>query len=85
MALIFESSFREPVKGLGTRIFTLLASRWKWARRKFAVRRTRRALEELPDWILSDIGISRGEVHYLSTVVNGPGREGEDRSWRSLL
>ena len=84
MTLIFESNLRKPAGSGGTHIAMALASGWKSLRRAIAVRRTRRSLEGLPDWILRDIGISRGEIQHLSTVANDPAREDDDRSWRFL-
>ena len=41
---------------------TLLAS----VKHALAVRRDRRLLQELPDFILKDIGINRGSIDYMS-------------------
>lgn len=81
---ISASNIREPARGFGNRITTLLVSHWERLRRKYAIKHTRRTLEELPDSILRDIGISRGEIYHLSKLVHQPMREDDDRSWRFL-
>lgn len=60
---------RVPARTLTGRVVSLLARVRRWA----TLRRAARMLEEMPDHMLSDIGISRGEIHDVL-------REG--RSWR---
>lgn len=60
---------RAPAPSLAGRVVSLIARVQRWAR----LRRAARMLEEMPDHMLSDIGISRGQIHDVL-------REG--RSWR---
>ena len=54
---------RIPFLGRGATGFTaFIAGRARTALRRWQKRRTIRALERLSDWVLADIGISRGEI-----------------------
>ncbi len=58
-----ELSVRKPARagtGLGERVVALFDRLATWNER----RRQRRALEALPDHLLSDIGISRADADY---------------------
>jgi uncharacterized protein YjiS (DUF1127 family) len=54
---------------------TIAARVLSGVRRVLAARRNRRVLEELPDSLLKDIGISRGNIDYIATC----GEEGLKR------
>lgn len=84
MSLTFEQGLANPARHFLTRIVDGLVAAHERQKRYFAVRRTRRELEELPDWILRDIGISRGEIYGLSMRVHERHDDGRERSWRFL-
>lgn len=79
----FEQPLANPATGFLTRIVDALVAANERQKRYFAVRRTRRKLRELPDWILRDIGVSWSEIDGLSVRVhersNGADRSGRHR------
>jgi uncharacterized protein YjiS (DUF1127 family) len=85
MSLTFEEGLAGSGRHFLTRIADGLLAAHDRQRRYFAIRRTRRKLHELPDWILRDIGINRGEIDGLSARVHEPYQDGGDRSWRFQL
>jgi uncharacterized protein YjiS (DUF1127 family) len=45
---------------------------WRSWMRRLAIRHLRRELNSLPDWLLYDVGINRGEIGWLATqIVDG--------------
>jgi uncharacterized protein YjiS (DUF1127 family) len=62
-----------PRPALGARLLAGLLSVRSVAARELRIRRARRALEEMPDNLLSDIGLSRGDIDH--ALRNG-------RPWR---
>lgn len=76
MSMTFEQGLAQPVRQLLTRIADTVTAALERQRRDLAIRRTRRALHELPDWMLRDIGISRGEIHEIAvTTYDHPGED----------
>lgn len=82
MSLTFEQGLAAPVRHFLVRIVDGLMEVRDRQRRHFAIRRTRRKLHELPDWILRDIGITRGTIHDVAAIAYD--RPGVDprRAWR---
>ncbi len=80
MSLIFDEGMR-PSRAVPRRwIIARLVSHLKRMRQLHAVRHTRRVLEGLPDHILRDIGVPRGEIFSRSLQVHEPRRDDEDCS-----
>lgn len=82
MSLMLEQGANAPARKFEPYIATWIAAMWHRMQRRFKVRHTRRELEELPDWTLRDMGITRGEIYSLALGLHAPARDGEDRSWR---
>jgi uncharacterized protein YjiS (DUF1127 family) len=65
-------------------ILNRIAERWVAAlakrNRKLAIRRTRMILDGLPDSILRDIGIARGDIYAIAMETHGESSDGSDRS-----
>jgi uncharacterized protein YjiS (DUF1127 family) len=71
-ASIIASQLLEPaIRGIG--------GWYQRAEAHLAANRNRRALYALPDHILKDIGISRGDIRYL-TGPDGPGADADPRA-----
>jgi len=83
MSVTFEPGLARPARHFLVRVVDRLVAAHEQQKRYFAIRRTRRRLGELPDWILRDIGIQRGEIDGLSAWVHSRHRDGGDRSWRA--
>ena len=58
-----------PVPGLKSGIALLGARLSRWWQRMALAERTRRELSGLPDEMLRDIGITRGDIPYIGAVV----------------
>jgi uncharacterized protein YjiS (DUF1127 family) len=84
MSLTFDHSLAAPARHIITYVADRFLETLERSRRYLAVRRTRRKLQELPDWILRDIGISRGEIPHVSSRAHERSIGGADRSWRHL-
>lgn len=81
MSLTFEHGLAAPARHLLTRIVDGLIEVRDRQRRNFAIRRTRRALHELPDWVLRDIGITRGTIYEIAMMAHDcPGMDPR-RAW----
>ena len=82
MSLTFDQGLARHPRHFLARIVDGLMTAHERQKRHFAIRRTRRTLQALPDWILRDIGMSRGEIDGLSVRVHERPHDGADRSWR---
>ncbi len=70
-----------PRPALGARLLARLASVPAMLAREIRIRRAARMLEEMPDSLLSDIGLSRAEIDH--ALRNGrPWRDGEPEGRR---
>ena len=69
MSLTFDQGLARHPRHFLARIVDGLMTAHERQKRHFAIRRTRRTLQALPDWILRDIGMSRGESDGLSLRV----------------
>jgi uncharacterized protein YjiS (DUF1127 family) len=84
MSLTFEQGLTAPARHLLTHFVERLMAAGDRPRRYLAIRRTRRALRELPDWILRDIGLPRGDIDALHERASERLGDGSDRSWQLL-
>jgi uncharacterized protein YjiS (DUF1127 family) len=84
MSLPFEHGLAIPARDIMERVAETLATARERQRRYFAIRRTRRKLDELPDYILRDIRVSRGAFDGIATRVHERSRDGGLHSWRLL-
>lgn len=67
--LNFTSSIETAPSGLASRLASLGAWLRQSLRRAALAERTRRELSDLPDEMLRDIGITRGDIPYIGAVV----------------
>ena len=58
-----------PTSGVVSRLELLGARLRQWLQRAALAERTRRELSGLPDEMLRDIGITRGDIPYIGAVV----------------
>jgi uncharacterized protein YjiS (DUF1127 family) len=52
---------------------------WRRVRRQMRIRNDRRVLQSMPDHMLADIGIGRGEIPYATTFGRDPAHGLTDR------
>lgn len=82
MSLTLEQGLAGSARYILRRIADWVLAARDRQRRYAAIRRTRRELQALPDWVMRDIGICRGDIYELSLRVNDPSRNDAGRSWR---
>jgi uncharacterized protein YjiS (DUF1127 family) len=84
VSLTFEHGLTAPARHFLTHIVDRLMTARDRQRRYLAIRRTRRKLHELPDWILRDIGLCRGDIEALHERASENPGDGSDRLWQLL-
>jgi uncharacterized protein YjiS (DUF1127 family) len=82
MRIALDWSLNRPAWHILNRITEAWAAALAQRNRKLAIRRTRMILNDLPDSILRDIGIARGDIYAIATERYEEPGEGSDRAWR---